>query len=69
MEYGKLLFVNKNHHPKTAHLAAVYIKVFFTLSKPVWDEGKISKKIMGRLQLSSGGLKSLTVPSRASWRC
>jgi hypothetical protein len=66
MEHSTLHFVKKNQHPKTnsLYLAAVYIKVFFVhfLSQCRMKE-KTSKKISRRLQLRSGGLKSLTAPS------
>ncbi len=67
MEHGILLFVKKNHNPKTKTVHSVAISIiFFTLSRSVQGEGKNLKKILGRVQLRSGGLKSLTEPSGAS---
>ncbi len=69
MKLGQLLFVKKNHHIRTkkCHFAAIYRQVLFThFLSQCYDEGR---KELERCQLSSGGLKSLTAPSRASWRC
>ncbi len=68
MEQGDFLFVTKKSHPesKTVYLTAIYKNVFMYLPKPGKEEGKNVKKISGGLQLSSGGLKSLTAPLGAS---
>jgi hypothetical protein len=52
-----------DHHPKTKtfHLTAIYIKMLFRI---FYANVRIRKKknIARRLQLSSGGLKSLSPP-------
>jgi hypothetical protein len=69
MEQGILLFVRKHDNPKskTVYLAAMYINVFFVhFLSQCRNEGKNVKKLSGGLQLSSGGLKSITASLGAS---
>jgi hypothetical protein len=60
MEHVKLLFVKKNHHPKTktAFCQPFTVRSFlFSFWASVGMRKKVQKSLSGRLELSSGGLK------------
>jgi hypothetical protein len=72
MKHGKLFLEKKNHHPKTKlFIWQQFIKKFsfpahFLSDCRMKKKENISKQMSGRLQLSSGGPKTLTAPSGAS---